>query len=61
MTVDFSRIMAELTEEYGVSILEDPDRLSQLLENRCSQGADEVFHLTFALRELIRDGWSPAS
>lgn len=61
MTVDFCRVMAELTEEYGVSILEDPDRLSQLLENRCSEATDEIFHLTFALRQLLRDGWSPAS
>ncbi len=61
MADDFRRVMAELTEEYGVNILEDPDRLSQLLENRCSEAAAEVFHLTFALRQLLRDGWRPGS
>lgn len=52
-------VLADLIKTYGVRILEDPDRLSQFLEDRCASSADEVFRITFALRCLLKNGWRP--
>lgn len=52
-------ILKGLTDDYGTAILEDPDRLSQFLENRSPASGDENFRLTFALRYLLKSGWTP--
>lgn len=52
-------VLNELAAEYGAGILEDTDRLAQLLEDRCPGSGAEIFRLTFALRYLLRSGWNP--
>ena len=61
MSEDIRDVVSELVETYGIKILEDPDRLSQFLEDRCAQQAEESFRLTFALRRLLKSGWRPAA
>lgn len=51
--------LAEIIATYGVSIMEDTDRLAQFLEDRCGELREEIFLLTFALRYLLKAGWSP--
>ncbi|MDL2297606.1 ABC transporter substrate-binding protein [Synergistaceae bacterium OttesenSCG-928-D05] len=53
------QVLKELIEEYGIAILEDSDRLSQFLENRCAGERSDNFRLTFALRYLLKAGWTP--
>jgi branched-chain amino acid transport system substrate-binding protein len=53
------QVLKELIEDYGVGILEDPDRLSQFLEDRCPTNRAANFRLTFALRYLVKSGWTP--
>lgn len=53
------QVLKDLIEDYGVGILEDPDRLSQFLEDRCPSCRAENFRLTFSLRYLIKSGWTP--
>jgi branched-chain amino acid transport system substrate-binding protein len=53
-------IAMELIKAYGYSLLEDPDRLAQLLEDRCGDAGREIFLLSFALREIIRGGQLPS-
>lgn len=57
MSENIRDVLSELIDSYGISILEDPDRLSQFLEDRCAPQAEEAFHLTFALRYLLKCGW----
>jgi len=52
-------IAKELVSLYGFSLLEDPERLGQLLEDKCNDCRQEIFILTFALRELSRSGSLP--
>ena len=52
-------VALELIKIYGYSLLEDPDRLAQLLEDRCSNSRREIFMISFALRELLKDGMLP--
>jgi branched-chain amino acid transport system substrate-binding protein len=52
-------IARELIRIYGASLLEDPDRLGQLLEDRCGDARREIFLLSFALRAVFRDGVMP--
>lgn len=52
-------IAKELVGIYGSSLLEDPERLGQLLEDKCKDYSQEIFILTFALRELSREGSLP--
>lgn len=52
-------ILKDLVAEYGAGILEDTDRLTQFLEDRCEGSSAEIFRLTFALRYLIKAGWDP--
>lgn len=54
-------IARELIKIYGGSLLEDPDRLGQLLEDRCGDARREIFLLSFALRAVFRDGVIPSS
>lgn len=54
-------ITMELVNLYGFSLLEDPDRLGQLLEDKCGDCRQEIFILTFALRELSRGGRLPSA
>lgn len=54
-------IAKELVGLYGSSLLEDPERLGQLLEDKCKDYRQEIFILTFALRELSREGSLPGS
>lgn len=61
MSEDIRDVVSELVETYGIKILEDPDRLSQFLEDRCAQQAEESFRLTFALRCLLKSGWRSAA
>jgi branched-chain amino acid transport system substrate-binding protein len=54
------RIASELIRIYGYSLLEDPDRLAQLLEDRCADAVREIFLISFALREILKYGSLPA-
>ncbi|MDR0651731.1 MAG: hypothetical protein LBG12_00345, partial [Synergistaceae bacterium] len=54
-------IARELIRIYGGSLLEDPDRLGQLLEDRCGDARREIFLLSFALRAVFRDGVIPSA
>ena len=53
MSENIRDVLSDLIDSYGINILEDPDRLSQFLEDRCAREAEEAFHLTFALRYLL--------
>ena len=53
-------VAEELIKLYGVSLLEDPDRLGHLLEDRRGEARRGIFVITFALRERLRDGPLPA-
>ncbi|MDR1580641.1 MAG: ABC transporter substrate-binding protein [Synergistaceae bacterium] len=55
------RTARELIRIYGGSLLEDPDRLGQLLEDRCGDARREIFLLSFALRVVFRDGVIPSA
>ncbi|MDR1966843.1 MAG: ABC transporter substrate-binding protein [Synergistaceae bacterium] len=52
-------VAKELIKLYGYSLLEDPDRLGQLLEDRCGESRREIFVLSFALREVLKGGALP--
>lgn len=41
------KVLRELIDDYGFGILEDPDRLSQFLEDRSPDNRKENFQLTF--------------
>ncbi len=58
LTEAIKKVLEKLTEEYGACILEDPDRLSQFLETRNPSDSAGNFRLTFALRYMIRSGWT---
>lgn len=51
-------VLEKLIEDYGLCILEDPDRLSQFLEARNPSDDAANFRFTFALRYMIRSGWT---
>jgi branched-chain amino acid transport system substrate-binding protein len=51
------RTLEDLIDLYGPAILEDPDRLSQFLEDRYGDYG-ESFRFTFALRALVKSGWT---
>ncbi len=55
------KILKELIDDYGFGILEDPDRLSQFLEDLSPENKKENFQLTFALGYLLKSGWSPSA
>ena len=61
MSEEIRDVLSELVDTYGIKILEDPDRLSQFLEDRCSGQPEESFRLTFALRFLLKNGWRPTA
>lgn len=48
------KVAGELLNIYGSSLLEDPERLGQLLEDRCGEYRHEIFVLSFALREISK-------
>jgi branched-chain amino acid transport system substrate-binding protein len=52
-------VSRELVKIYGISLLEDPERLGQLLEDKCSDCRYEIFLLSFALRDVIKGGSLP--
>ncbi|MDR3254325.1 MAG: ABC transporter substrate-binding protein [Synergistaceae bacterium] len=52
-------VARELLKVYGVSLLEDPERLGQLLEDKCGDCRHEIFLLSFALRDIMRRGPLP--
>lgn len=54
-------ITKELVAVYGFSLLEDPERLGQLLEDKCPDCRQEIFILTFALREISRGHGIPGA
>ena len=54
-------VARELIKIYGNSLLEDPDRLGQLLEDRCGDARREIFLLSFALRVVFKDGIIPSA
>ena len=58
MAEGINKILEKLIEDYGLCILEDPDRLSQFLEARNPGDSAANFRLTFALRYMIKSGWS---
>ena len=60
MPDDIRDILVEIIDSYGIKILEDPDRLAQFLEDRSSLRPEDTFHLTFALRFLLKCGWRPS-
>lgn len=51
--------LTEIIATYGISVMEDTDRLAQFLEDRCGRLREEIVHLTFALRYLLKAGWNP--
>lgn len=61
MAESIKKVLDKLIEDYGLCILEDPDRLSQFLEARNSGDSHANFRLTFALRYLIKSGWTVSS
>ena len=52
-------ITQELIKIYGASLLEDPERLGQLLEDKCGDCRHEVFILSFALRNILKGSSLP--
>ena len=60
MPDDIRDILVEITERYGIKILADPDRLAPFLADRSSLRPEDTFHLTFALRFLLKCGWRPS-
>ncbi|MCL2684215.1 MAG: ABC transporter substrate-binding protein, partial [Synergistaceae bacterium] len=54
-------VAMDLIKIYGYSLLEDPDRLAQLLEDRCGDSRREIFMISFALRELMKNGSLPSA
>ena len=48
------KILKELIDDYGIGILDDPDRLSQFMEDRCPSCRTGIFRLTFALGHLVK-------
>ncbi|MDR1020742.1 MAG: ABC transporter substrate-binding protein [Synergistaceae bacterium] len=52
-------VTRELVKSYGVSLLEDPERLGQLLEDKCEGRGREIFLLSFALKDIIKGGRLP--
>lgn len=60
MPDDIRAVLTEIIDSYGIKILEDPDRLAQFLEDRSSLRPEDTFHLTFALRFLLKCGWRPS-
>lgn len=54
-------IAQELIGMYGFSLLEDPERLGQLLEDKCRHRRREIFILSFALRDISRGGSLPTA
>ncbi|MDR2780787.1 MAG: ABC transporter substrate-binding protein [Synergistaceae bacterium] len=52
-------VVRELIKIYGSSLLEDPDRMGHLLEDRCAEYKREIFVLSFAMREILKDGSLP--
>lgn len=52
-----THVAIELLSVYGVELLDDPDRFGQLLEENCRDSRQEIFLLTFALREINRGGF----
>ncbi|MEG1799351.1 MAG: hypothetical protein RR214_04130, partial [Synergistaceae bacterium] len=58
MDESIKKILKELIEDYGFGIMEDPDRLSQFLEDLSPETKKENFQLTFALGYLLKSGWS---
>ena len=59
MTDSTRDALRSLIEDYGAAILEDPDRLSQFLEDRCPSKRADNFRVSFALRYLLKSGWTP--
>lgn len=51
----------ELIKQYGFPLLEDSERLGQLLDDKCSADRHEIFLLCFALRNVSRSGTYPSS
>ena len=58
MNEGIKKVLEKLIEDYGLCILEDPDRLSQFLEARNPGESAANFRLTFALRYMIKSGRS---
>lgn len=59
MTDVLLNVLQQLIDEYGVEILEDPDRLLQFLDDRCRNSDATVnFRFTFALHAVIKAGWN---
>ncbi|NLD05692.1 MAG: amino acid ABC transporter substrate-binding protein, partial [Synergistaceae bacterium] len=58
MSEGIKKVLEKLIEDYGICILEDPDRLAQFLEARNPGNSPANFRLTFALRYLIKSGWA---
>jgi branched-chain amino acid transport system substrate-binding protein len=55
------KVVRELIKIYGSSLLEDPDRMGHLLEDRCGEAKREIFVLSFAMREILKDGALPGA
>ena len=51
----------ELIGVYGFSLLDDPERLGQLLEDKCGDDRHEIFLLCFAIREVSKKGTFPST
>ncbi|MDR1472834.1 MAG: ABC transporter substrate-binding protein [Synergistaceae bacterium] len=53
-------VARDLIEVYGRALLEDTERLGQLLEDECGDARRDIFILSFALREIARGGGLPS-
>ncbi|MDR0616414.1 MAG: ABC transporter substrate-binding protein [Synergistaceae bacterium] len=53
-------VARELVAVYGISLLEDPERFGQLMEDKCGERRREIFLLSFALRDIIKGGNLPS-
>ncbi len=60
MADNIREVLTEIIDIYGIRMLEDPDRLAQFLEDRSALRPEDTFHLTFALRFLLKCGWRPS-
>lgn len=52
-------IAKELLRLYGSALLEDPERLGQLLEDKCPDCRQEIFVISFGLRDVTREEGLP--
>jgi branched-chain amino acid transport system substrate-binding protein len=53
-------VAGDLIKVYGRALIDDPERLGQLLEDECGDARREIFIISFALREIAKGGGIPS-